>query len=384
MPIKIFSRAPWASLIIVCGISIISCSCFRFQATATTPGPDQDTLLRVAQDYGKNVPLPSTTPTNATAKPTDSDEAGVMEDIHLALLDGNYDKLETAFGDARKNKTRMVGGAWKLSEFYSGVEFPRVPADITDPDYQTLIAALKSWESAKPQSATARIALAGAYVNYAWFARGNGESNSVTTKGWYLFERRIATASSFLVEAAKLPEKCPHWYQVMEEIAKAQGWGKVKANALFEQAYAFEPLFYMNGYVHAEYLEPKWAGEPGDFDAFVQEISDRIGGKQGDFYYFEMATAVGCGCDSEKAQLASMSWPRVKNGYEAMDELYGISNYKLNVFAVMALQLNDFSTARSAIAQIGDNWSKDAWHTEARFNQARAWAQGVPLLASQQ
>jgi chitodextrinase len=97
-----------------------------------------------------------------------------------------------------------------------------------------------------------------------------------------------------------------------------------------------------------------------------------------------MATVVSCGCESEKGELANLSWPRVKKGYEAMDAMYGVSKHKLNAYAEMAWELGDLPTAQTALAQIGDDWDKDVWYSQARFDRARAWAQNPELTASQQ
>ena len=68
------------------------------------------------------------------------------------------------------------------------------------------------------------------YVNFAWHARGDGMSDTVTDSGWKLFAQRIEKAKNILDNASSLPAKCPHWYHAMQLVAKAQGWDPRKVD----------------------------------------------------------------------------------------------------------------------------------------------------------
>jgi hypothetical protein len=375
--------APLLALLAVC---LFSSSCGVLRAyVETASAPNEDTLLSIAQSYAKNVTPDaiwhaSTDAGAAKVDPNDTDELGFMTDITVNLYQRDFDKLEQIANDARERKTRFAGGAWKLSDFYMAIQAPRVEGDKpTETDWQVLLSALTDWEKARPESATARIALAKAYIEYAFFARGSGYSDSVTTEGWYLYNARVAQASSILVVAAKLKERCPYWYDVMQQVALNQSWDQSHERALFEAAYAFAPTYYLYEYNEAYYLLPKWYGKPGDSEAFGQQIADQIGGQEGDFVYFEVATTIACQCDSSKEALSAMSWPRVRRGYADMVQMYGVSPFKLNEYAVMAYEAGDAATAAEAFAQIGDNWRDDVWHTRASFEQAKAWAQNPEL-----
>jgi hypothetical protein len=69
--------------------------------------------------------------------------------------------------------------------------------------------------NARPQSVTARVALARAYLNYAYDARGEGNAGTVSDSGWKLFAERTAEGKRILDEASALPTKCPEWYIAM-------------------------------------------------------------------------------------------------------------------------------------------------------------------------
>jgi hypothetical protein len=122
------------------------------------------------------------------------------------------------------------------------------------------------------------------------------------------------------------------------------------------------------------FLAAQVVWDEGETQAFAEEISDRIGGKEGDFVYFEIASLVVCQCDAEQNALENMSWPRIKRGYAALEQRWGVSMVKRNRFASMAVKEGDRRAAAEALAQIGNDWNKDVWISGGKFENAKAWA----------
>src|SRR5437667_383472 len=186
------------------------------------------------------------------------------------LTKRDFDDLDCIAHEARMNKTRLPGGTWKLVVIYMALESPQGHA--TEEDWAGHLADLDGWMAAKPDSITARIALANSYVSYAWDARGDGSSETVTGSGWNLFEERLRKAKNLLDTANALPEKCPEWYLVMQNIGQGQSWDLKKQAALLQEAIAFEPEYYSYYRVQAILLLPKWYARKGDTSAFATEM----------------------------------------------------------------------------------------------------------------
>jgi hypothetical protein len=292
------------------------------------------------------------------------------------LIEKNYEALEQAAREARTKKARFEGDVWKLYIFYDGLGKPTLGAEATDEDWNYHIGRVKDWEAARPQSVSARITLAQTYLMYANQARGGGYANTVSDTGWKLYHERIQLAAASLTHAAKLKEKCPYWYEVMQNVALAQGWDKAQARKLLDEAAAFEPNFYHYYREYANYLLPNWYGQPGESEAFAEEISNKVGGKEGKFIYFEIASLVTCQCDSDASNIENFSWPKIKEGYAALGEFYGYSNLKLNRFAHMAVEANDKLAAQQAFAKIGNDWDHGVWRSSRKFEEAKNWAEG--------
>ncbi|MBS1850409.1 MAG: DUF4034 domain-containing protein [Acidobacteria bacterium] len=288
------------------------------------------------------------------------------------LAQEKFRELDCLADSLRANKTKFAGGMWKIHAFYQGLKDPVINQHATEDDWQTHLQLLEKWSAQEPESMTARVALASSYQGYAWFARGNGYSGSVSDSGWQLFGERMAKSAFILRQASSLKAKCPEWFLAMQVVAQAQGWDVAQANELFEQAFAFAPDYYYFSRAQAALLLPKWLGEEGATEKFVTQISDRVGGKAGDILYFQLAEDLICSC-GENPVFDHLSWPRIKTGFAATEEVYGPSLANLNKFALMAVTAKDPITADKTFTRIGDNWDKEVWGNEDSYRSDVEW-----------
>jgi hypothetical protein len=296
------------------------------------------------------------------------------DSIHELVYAQDYDRLEQIADSVRSRKAKFSGGLWKIHAFYSGTSSPHGHA--TEEDWAELQKILDGWVSAKPESITARIALANFYTNYAWDARGNGTVDTITKSGWRLFASRAQKAREVLEAAAKLKAKCPEWYVAMQQVALCQNWDRTQAKTLLEQAAAFEPEYYYYFRMYANFISPKWNGDPGESEAFAKESADQVGGEKGDILYFRIASSFMCNCEGDP-QLKAMSFSRIRNGFTAAEKLYGVSLTNINLMASIATKVSEATIANALFQRIGDSWSREAWQTESYFQSCKAWAQNL-------
>jgi hypothetical protein len=283
------------------------------------------------------------------------------------LKQDSFDELDCIADSIRSSKARFPSGEWKLPGLYAGLDKPQQHG--TQEDWANLIAHLERWVAAKPNSITARVALAKAYVWFAWDARGEGFSDTVSQSGWRLFGERMDKAKEILDAAASLPNKCPEWYAAMQQVAFGQGWDVAQETALLQRAIAFEPGY--DGYytAHAVFLLPKWHGDDGDAARFAEQSADRLGRKEGDALYFQIAASI-----TSDPEFARMSWPRIQKGFAELEQERGPSLTNLNAFALMAAKANDSPVADDTFKRIGDNWSEKVWISEKYFKSNKQWA----------
>ena len=295
--------------------------------------------------------------------------------IRAFLDQEKFDEIERLADAVRSDKSRFAGGAWKLHKLYLGLREPANSRKAADDVWERQISHLKKWSLTKPDSITARVALADAYVAYAWHERGNGFASKVKEESWKPFADRLAMAERVLNDARKLKAKCPHWYLVMQIVAKGQGWDLQRYNQIFEEGAVLEAGYHYLYGEKAQYLLPRWHGEEGDWERFAEETSRRLGGKLGSIMYFVIATDLACYYkDREFFTATKISWPRVKQGFADLDQTYGMSLGHLNEFCRIAGQSGEKAYTRALLQRIGDNWDPEAWDNKEYFEHYKAWA----------
>lgn len=281
--------------------------------------------------------------------------------------DGSWSELDALADQLRSQRSRFAGGGWQLRYFY-GTICCTGSLTATDADWQAQFARLQEWIKQEPASAVPRVALADAYLRFAWKARGNGYANTVTQEGWSLFRQRVQQARTTLEDAAKISAGDPEWYRAMQTVALAEAWPRSQVDALVNAALDSEPGYFYFARAQANFLLPKWYGKPGDTEQFSEKVADRIGGQEGDAVYFLIAAVINC---CRVAQAPGLSWARVRQGYFALQQLYGTNNYQRNAMAYLALQAGDTQTAQQMFRQIGNDWDQAVWRSKARFDASR-------------
>lgn len=360
-----------AAVCLSLGACLFAASC-KPQQNYPKPG----TVVRV--DYAAFDPRVHVAPGefDLPVAPKVDEETPYESAIRSYLDQGDFDRLDDEAHQARVGKVRFKGGAWKLYAFYYAVTALPEGDFVDESDWNLRLEKLKAWVTAKPDSVTAQIALADAFMYYGWFARGTGAASTVTPEQWSLFGQRAVLARAILKKASQLNEKCPYWYEAMQHVAQAQGWKKAEARDLMEKAVAFEPGYYHAYREYARYLDPKWYGNDGEVEAFADEISNKVGGKEGAFVYFEIASLLTCQCNGSPAHMKKLSWPKIQEGYEAIEQLYGVSSLKRSRFAHMAYLAPDKTVSQKALLELGDNWDQESWGTKEHFEEVREWAVG--------
>jgi hypothetical protein len=289
------------------------------------------------------------------------------------LMQGQFSELDCVADFVRVGKVTFASGAPKLHILYDGLRAPLGHA--TDDDWKAHLARLERWVALKPQSITARVALASAYEAYAWDARGQGASDTVTESGWRLFGERVEKARQTLEQADALRKKCPEWHFAMLAIALDQGWKREKATEVLNRAIAFEPGYYYDYFKFADFVSPKWYGEAGDPERFAAESADRAGGAAGDILYFHIAADM----IVRNRGIGPMrfSWPRIQKGYAELEKQYGTSLHAMNQLAYIANEEKDFAVAAPLFQHLGDRWEEAVWECTACFEHARTLASNL-------
>lgn len=295
--------------------------------------------------------------------------SGRVRDMLIAEKFDDLDRLADKF---RREHTRTRGGEFKLRELYVALDAP----ERTDQDTLDHLAHLRKWVAQRPESITARLALATSLHRWAWVARGNGETNTVTPEGWRLFDQRHKESLAVLESTRSMPVQDPQYFLQMMAVGVAQGWDASRMKDLMDRGLQIEPEYFYLQRNYANFLLPKWYGEPGQAAQFTREAADKLGGERGDMLYFEIAGVLIRRGDGN-FPVKQLDWERIQRGFHALTTQYGSTRGLQNQLAFMAWKYNDIGVARTQFATIGDDWARGVWRDRAFFDRIRDWARGA-------
>ncbi len=313
-------------------------------------------------------------PPNEATKPIDVSQIVIVEtgerkerikiesEVAATLATKDFNKLEELANQYRSSKSCYPNGFWKLNSFYSGLFLAK-----SDAEWNASLAALRDWVQTKPDSITARVALADALVTYGWRARGSGLADTVTENGWKLFRERLAEAVRVLRQADALNQKCPHSWGVLMKAAQGLGAKKSEYEAVFQKAIAFEPDcmdYYLN---KANYLLPQWHGQKGDLAEFMQKSADKFSGEEGDVFYARLAWHAQSSGGNIFVE-EGISWERTERGFQVIDKRFPDSLFVQNGRAYIAVMGCEKTLApRQLVEALHGKIDTTAWSSKENF-----------------
>lgn len=291
--------------------------------------------------------------------------------FYQALLHRDFAFIDKAADQARTSKEKLPGGDWKLSHIYAGLNGPFEAS--SDYEWNQHLELLKQWTREKPNSRTAKIALAYSYAGFAWRARRYEYGHTVSDENWKLFRERLAHARDVLASAHG-EQVCPKWYAVMLQVALGEGWDKETYEKLFTDAVHHEPTWF-EYYTHrAIFLLPRWYGEEGELQAYMDGLGSRPGKTDNAMVYFMVNEYVGANSFNEKF-LTATNYPLLKQGFIDLRKTYGVTPRYMNWAAYKAILANDRTFAREIFAALKDDADLQIWGTQQAFDGAKMFAE---------
>ena len=330
--------------------------------------PGHPTEFDTMEWFVKTLPYPV-----VIAGSDENKEMDAIADRAKALFQSrDFAKLDAYFKMLRDSKEQFANGSWKFRFAYCGI----CPAqDASEANWEVHLAACQEWTNARPQSVTARIALADAFVSYAWKARGNGSASQVSQIGWMLFNDRLTEASRVLVQARSLNERCPYMWSVMFRTELGFSTDRKIFDANFQRAIAAWPNYMPFYQGRAWYFLPQWNGEEVEWEADLDKSANALGGDEGNILYAREVWAM------HQSRLFSnifaesnISWPRVNKGLEAIEKRFPASLQTLSEHAYLAALAEDAATAHKYLASVQGKVDLTIWGTRDTFLHCANWS----------
>lgn len=251
-----------------------------------------------------------------------------------------------------------------------------------DEEEAELIALLRDWQKARPQSIAAPIALAHTLFRVAWIRRGGDYADTVTDLGWTEYYRFLDQAAAVLIELKDRGHSDPHYWNLLVRVSHERGTADVRDIARRALKIHADPSIAFDA---ATYLLPKWGGSPQKFVAFADEAARLTRATLGDAVYWYLAyrasrEALNGKTDEEaEAEFAAYAfdWKRVRDGGKAAIAMAPEWPPSYHRLALLADLFKDRETAAELFATKYLAYYDGAltiWRNSGRYDRVKEWA----------
>lgn len=293
--------------------------------------------------------------------------------VNSLLVRGEFETLESLAKTIRSDKTRFKDGRWKLTAFYEGTHpILRNSPNSTWNMHETLI---KKWLDENQEiSPTPYVALASFYMARAWKQRGTGYANTVSDAGWKAWYQNLNLAESTLNDSAAISKTCPHWYNVMQEIALGEGWNEERYEKLFKEAVSKELTYYFYYFSKANFYQSRWYGDKRKLKKFVDEAVEATYEEEGYTLYARIYWSAAREFGKYMFHPGNVDWSKMKAGFEFINNTYPDSIWNQNAYARFACRAGDKEATAKAMKIISNDVNLGAWGSRKEYEDCKCWA----------
>ena len=312
---------------------------------------------------------------NFVESPETTEQNLIKSQAWTLYTNKDYAGLEAMATNYRASKERYATGFWKLALVYNALEPARKGSDA---DWQAQFKQIQDWIKARPTAVVPRIALARMLTSYAWKARGGDWADKVKEADWNLFFARLKKAMTSLQEAKQLKEKCPVYWSSLQMIALGMQFEKPRYNTVFSQAIQEFPDYEYYYNARANYLQPRWHGEEGEWEKDLTKSADRVGGAAGDMLYAQVVWDVnhhgGVGSAGPFLKINKSAWERVDKGFGVILQQFPDSLAAKNARAFLAALAGEKEKARTYFLETKGLVDLKQWGEQKNIDNFLEWA----------
>jgi hypothetical protein len=286
----------------------------------------------------------------------------------------DFKTLETVAAEFRTQRTRSPSGVWRLTTFYYAFNTV-LPIENKDEIFWDRAKAISDrWVRQFPESPTSHVVRGIVLKLYAWKFRGGGYASTVSADSWPVFFSKLAEAREYLQRTKEFGSTDPQWYDVMADIAVAEGWESAEFEKLLEEGLTREPLYYQLYFTAVNYFTPKWGGDPTKIEAFANAAVKRTQKEEGSSLYariYWVASQIQYGAGLFSG--SDVVWDQMKHGIHDVLARYP-DQWNINNFAYFACLARDRDETRRLMQMMADYPIMAAWRNPETFSRCMAFA----------
>ncbi|MDD2899339.1 MAG: DUF4034 domain-containing protein [Desulfuromonadaceae bacterium] len=317
--------------------------------------------------------------TSQIAKKATNNDAVIVrsaleKQIQSMFENKKYTELDAMADEFRTTKSRFLDGEWKLQTFYTAFD---LGTNNPDSEFDKYFKLAEEWQKVRPSSITAQCVLAKVWLDYAWHARGGGYASEVKENTLQIVNERVDKAWKIVNKPlAPNVSECPNRLNLILRLARARGVDKNTFESFFQKAIRQEPGYYQHYEVKAVYLEPKWGGEEGDWQKFINKVLKQNPLGEGASIYTRTAWTLHRRQDWVTYDNSGISWDKMKEGFTEINRNYPGSMWNINFFAKFACLAKDKETLVELLKQVDSGVKyNNAWR-DINMDDCRDFADG--------
>jgi tetratricopeptide (TPR) repeat protein len=277
----------------------------------------------------------------------DPETATINATVKNLLKQTDYAGLDSYAAKLRLTDAPTADGELPINYFLGRINLKEYQPEI---EWKNRLDSISNWVKQRPNSDTAKIALADLLTGYAWKARGSGWADSVTKEGWKLMQERLAQALEIL---RQVKQRTPDWYSVSQHVALGQSWDRTQYENLVNECHTRYPQYRTVIFKKAYWLQPKWYGHEDEATKYINAEANRLPGLAGDVLYAQIAWSLDFSFGNVITD-AHLDWPRTKRGLKEIIRLHPDSLRARGELAFLAERAGDKATQLSAFQQQGN------------------------------
>ncbi|XZE45700.1 hypothetical protein SH467x_000950 [Pirellulaceae bacterium SH467] len=243
----------------------------------------------------------------------------LVEDQKFAELDSIWSYLQTDAIRKQGSYPTQLADRFLKSVYFSSLRYKQeIPGDSSKRFNQYV----GRWMKIMPESSLPRMLECQRLRDLAWMARGTGTIDTVTEDGAAIYQQSMRTLVQKLRELLPLETGSVSYFLAFDA-CMALGLPPTSSDSL-QQAFTRSDSYESPDPHRIAILSllPRWFGEQGDSEKYIEQVSDNLGGKEGDRMYAELILDAMNYQSSElpMARVLNCNLDRMLQGMKEMDD----------------------------------------------------------------
>ena len=295
----------------------------------------------------------------------------IRDEARQAYLGEDFTRLDRMIEEYQRTDARTAGGNEKVQQIYYVLSNSRLLYGTTDDESLAKAERLADrWVKARPDSRAARLTVANAMFDRAWYIRGNGAISTVSPDRFVAFVKLLKEAESYLQANKATLSLDPDWYVLMMGI-QMNFTDEDGFKALADEALGRFPHYLPIQWAIMDKVLPQWGGSAKWQFHWLDRIAevDSPGAYARAFWYL---------LDEMFPDGILPDWAKLKPGFEQIISRYP-TNRNLNGYAYFACVAGDMQELTELLKRIGPDLDADVWHNQDFVRSCRQRA-SAPII----